>query len=503
MAQPNFINFASPEQQAQQAELERRQQLADYLRKESMTPLESQSVSNPNGGSIAVKTNPWAGLAKLGQAYFAGQSQNDIAEQRLELAKAVREGRMGDMERIATAASGTPAIPGTPEQAGQPIASQDNPQGAVYTDDQTAVPASDQQGYNTMSTPATAGTPAVPPMSGKDLARVMMSSPYEDRQQMGERMMFSKPETHVLPEGASLVDDSGKSIASGAPKRIPPMVEHNFSVGGDMVQPHVSLDNGVTWNPIPGSEKSHKFAKQVAPVVNVGGSDPEPLTALGQKVADDLIANNKPLPGGWGKNGISRGNAALNRLGASIYAEGGSGIPLSQQQNEGAAAKTAETKFTSGPQADTIRALGTANRHADLAGQLLDLQQNGQMQVPNAIRAAFRAQFGSELPTNTKLALDVLGKEVVKSLGVAGAGTAEERNAISKGMQMNGSPEQQRGAIHTARALMGGQVQGFAQQYEAATKKKDFYTRFGFTPQGNVATQGAASGGWGQAEVVK
>ncbi len=42
-----------------------------------------------------------------------------------------------------------------------------------------------------------------------------------------------------------------------------PIIEHNFSVGNDMVQPHISHDEGRTWQPIPGSKPSSKFAKQV------------------------------------------------------------------------------------------------------------------------------------------------------------------------------------------------------------------------------------------------
>lgn len=42
-----------------------------------------------------------------------------------------------------------------------------------------------------------------------------------------------------------------------------PLVEHNFSVGENQVQPHQSFDNGVTWQPIPGSKPSAKFAKMI------------------------------------------------------------------------------------------------------------------------------------------------------------------------------------------------------------------------------------------------
>jgi hypothetical protein len=44
---------------------------------------------------------------------------------------------------------------------------------------------------------------------------------------------------------------------------VKPMVEHNFAVGNDMVQPHISYDEGRNWQPIPGSKPSHKFAAQI------------------------------------------------------------------------------------------------------------------------------------------------------------------------------------------------------------------------------------------------
>lgn len=54
-----------------------------------------------------------------------------------------------------------------------------------------------------------------------------------------------------------------------------PMVEHRFPVKGvngePMIQPHVSQDRGLTWKPMEGSSPSPAFAKQVAPVVKVGG----------------------------------------------------------------------------------------------------------------------------------------------------------------------------------------------------------------------------------------
>lgn len=54
---------------------------------------------------------------------------------------------------------------------------------------------------------------------------------------------------------------------------IKPMVEHQFSVGENLVQPHISYDEGRTWAPVPGSKPSAKFAKQVAPTVNVNNQE--------------------------------------------------------------------------------------------------------------------------------------------------------------------------------------------------------------------------------------
>lgn len=50
-----------------------------------------------------------------------------------------------------------------------------------------------------------------------------------------------------------------------------PLIENNFPIGNDMVQPHLSHDDGVTWQPIPGSKPSHKFAKQAEGTTGADG----------------------------------------------------------------------------------------------------------------------------------------------------------------------------------------------------------------------------------------
>lgn len=55
-----------------------------------------------------------------------------------------------------------------------------------------------------------------------------------------------------------------------------PMIEHQFPVGDNQVQPHISFDQGQTWKPVPGSKPSAKFAKQVGPTIN----NPAPVSTI-------------------------------------------------------------------------------------------------------------------------------------------------------------------------------------------------------------------------------
>lgn len=87
---PNTISFGPSQQdlQAQQIDLQRRQQIADALRAQSLAPIEQQTVS----GRV-VPISPWQGAFKLATAYLAnkGQEQNAADEARLGQAAADRQ----------------------------------------------------------------------------------------------------------------------------------------------------------------------------------------------------------------------------------------------------------------------------------------------------------------------------------------------------------------------------------------------------------------------------
>ena len=71
-----------------------------------------------------------------------------------------------------------------------------------------------------------------------------------------------------------------------------------------------------------------------------------------------------------------------------------------------------------------------------------------------------------KLPTATNLeaAGRIIGPEIIKAIGVAGAGTADEREGAQKAFGTAVSPAQMVGAIETTQKLLGGQLEGRKRQ---------------------------------------
>lgn len=93
--QPNQVGFGlqnliAPDLQVQQQQLARQQALADALRQQSITPIEGQTVTGA-GPARVVPISPWQGLAKLGQAYFAGQMQDENDQKQTALNQEMRQ----------------------------------------------------------------------------------------------------------------------------------------------------------------------------------------------------------------------------------------------------------------------------------------------------------------------------------------------------------------------------------------------------------------------------
>lgn len=163
---------ATPYSTEQQSIL-RQQQLADLLRKQSLDPMgDTQMV-----GGWAVKRSPMEGAAKLAQALGANFAQQGAENRSKELSNRQTEDFKTTAERYAEALRGAPGIQG-----------QD-----IYTDDYTAVPKSDQEGY---------GAQAAIPGSQKNALAIALQSQHPMWQQFAMQQ--------IMKEGAGNADKFGK-----------------------------------------------------------------------------------------------------------------------------------------------------------------------------------------------------------------------------------------------------------------------------------------------------
>jgi len=132
-------------------------------------------------------------------------------------------------------------------------------------------------------------------------------------------------------------------------------------------------------------------------------------------------------------------------------------------------------RFVLGPDGRSTVSLGTAVRHLDTLEQYAkawqDVQRAGtpeNIQTLNRIKAAISREFGSSAATNLQTAANIVGPEIVKAIGVAGAGTDAERSRATAQFTAAQSPEQLYGATNVTKGLLGGQLEGRRRQASEA-----------------------------------
>jgi len=224
MSEYNF-NIANP-YQMQQEELARRQKMAEILQQQSFQPMERNSY---NG--IEAPISPYAGLAKMLQAYTASKMQGNIAQERKALGERYRNDQTTDMTALANALS-TPAVAGSAAVAEMP----ERP-GMVTAPGFAPTQAMDEEGQPVVM-PATAAKPAIParPAGYVDPKMISQMKTQEGLNQMlalilGQRQSQLEAEKranepYTLAEGAGRYQpmpdgQPAKLIAGGAPKTPP------------------------------------------------------------------------------------------------------------------------------------------------------------------------------------------------------------------------------------------------------------------------------------------
>lgn len=256
-----------------------------------------------------------------------------------------------------------------------------------------------------------------------------------------------------------------------------PMVEHNFSVGGDQVQPHISYDEGRTWQPIPGSKPSAKFAKQVAPVMGAADKPKGDFSKTGEDFLASLPAEDQSIV-------KKLANYEINPI--ALSSKGGHRekmLSLAAQYNpeyddtQYANKRRAITQFGSGPQGNTVRSLNVAIEHIDTLKRAGEALKNGDFTPGNKAYNEIVKVFGVTPPNTFEGIRDMVANEVVKGT-IGNAGALQDRAEAAAKVKASSSPQQLNELMNGWTELMGGQVKGLEQQYQGATGLKDFRQRY-------------------------
>jgi hypothetical protein len=244
--------------------------------------------------------------------------------------------------------------------------------------------------------------------------------------------------------------------------------------------------DGKYYNPItdrPLSEEQQQAAKQQESVVasgqfnyaeggpgniNKGDKIPEPVPIVGKSVeslkgdAATYAATGVLPPKGSTKSplGLQQQkyrDAVENYANAAGLAKGLT--PEAQADLRRFGVKAAQ--FPLSRQGDQTVAIGTALRHTEaLRGYAEAWKASRGVDTPflREAGARFQKAFGSAAPTNLEAAARIAGPEIVKAIGVAGAGTGGERFAQEEGFQPGASDPQIFGAINVAQQFLAGQL---------------------------------------------
>jgi hypothetical protein len=136
------------------------------------------------------------------------------------------------------------------------------------------------------------------------------------------------------------------------------------------------------------------------------------------------------------------------------------------------------TRFTSGPQANTIRSIKVADDHLKTVGNLALTLANGDTKSFNTVKNFLQKQLGYPEVPSFEAARQIVAAEVIKAVSATGGGVAERLQA-QQPLDPNASLPAIQSAIRTYRKLMAGQIMGFQEQYDAIPgSPKDFKERF-------------------------
>lgn len=163
-----------------------------------------------------------------------------------------------------------------------------------------------------------------------------------------------------------------------------------------------------------------------------------------------------------------------------------------------------------GRHGDQVRSLNVITEHMGTLRQLGEALDNGDVRAFNAAAQRWATEFGKSAPTSFQAAKDIVGTELIKALGVAGAGSAEERAQLDRRLSVASSPQQIQDAINDVYGpLLTGQLKGLRSQYLSAGGPREKFdkallpgTREFIDKEPNKKKKSSGSGEW-QVEEIK
>ena len=133
--------------------------------------------------------------------------------------------------------------------------------------------------------------------------------------------------------------------------------------------------------------------------------------------------------------------------------------------------------FSRGPASQAVNSLNVSVAHLATLAELGDALQNGNVPAINKLGNAIAVQLGRPAPTNFDAAKEIVGDEVVKAV-IGGVNSQADREAIKHLITSQQTPAQLKGVIQTFTALLGGQLDGQRQRYQAGTGLNNFDQKY-------------------------
>lgn len=287
-----------------------------------------------------------------------------------------------------------------------------------------------------------------------ELERTKVMLPYErmTKAQEAANALQKDKDKWTFKEGDGLtIPDRAFNGATGEIKDLPP----------GTVKAMNSMDNGA-------GSGAYQFAVG-APSFKKGEAVPEPAPVSGHSSAAlksdaELFLANGMLPKAstnprnpQGKQELNYQRAVKNYAVAVAQSRGLSEQDIADIRQFGPQA----ARFPLSAQGNQTVALGTAIRHLDSLRQFADAwaaSRGSDSPILREAAARFASVWGSDAPTNLQAAARIAAPEIIKAVGVAGAGTGGERVEQEKGFAPNASNEQILGAIKVAQDFLAGQL---------------------------------------------